>query len=131
MTEITLSGHTRVGFSSRRGGKAGITVSKEKLVVRCLGTYEFRPDQVVAFAPDGPAWMSRGFHIRHNRADTPGRVHFSCSGGRDEIVAALTQVGFVACGQPFTGLRRPGPMQLVFIAMSIASAVMLLRGHLR
>lgn len=74
--------------------------------------------------------MSRGFRIRHNRADTPGRVYFSCSGGRDDIVAALTQVGFVACGQPFTGMRRPGPMRLVFIAMTIAFAVMLLRGHL-
>lgn len=129
MTEITLSGHTRVGFSSRRGGKAGITISREKLVIRCLRTYEFRPDQVVAFEPDGPAWMSRGFHIRHNRADAPGRVHFSWNGGRNAIVAALTQVGFVPCGEPFTGMRLPGPMRLVFIAMAIASAVMFSRGH--
>ncbi len=131
MTEITLSGHTRVGFSSQQGGKAGITISKDMLVIRCLGTYEFRPDQVVAFEPDGPAWMSRGFRIQHNRADTPGGVYFSCSGGREAIVAALTQVGFVRCGEPFTGMRRPGPMRLVFIAMAIASAVMLLLGHPR
>ena len=129
MTEITLGGHTRVGFSSAQGGRAGITVTRQKLVVRCLGTYEFRPDQVVAFEPDGPAWMSRGFRIEHNRADAPGRIYFACSGGRDAIVAALAEAGFVPIGLPFKGLRRPSTMQLVFIVMAIAAAVLLSRGH--
>jgi len=70
--------------------------------------------------------MSRGFHIRQDRADTPGRIHFACSGGGDAIVAALTDVGFVACGKPSTGLSRLGLMQLVFNAMAI-----LLRAHRR
>ena len=127
VTGITLGGHTRVGFTSARGGTAGITVTRDKLVVRCLGSYEFRPDQVVAFDSDGPALMSRGFRIRHNRADTPGGVYFSCGGGREAITAALAQAGFVPCGAPFKGMRRPGTMRWVFIAMAVVSALLLLR----
>lgn len=128
LTGITLHGETRVGFSSRRGGKAGLTVSREKLIIFCMGTHEFRPDQVVAFEPDGPAWMSRGVRIQHNRADIAGGVYFSCSGGRAAIVEALTQVGFVACGAQFVGIRRPGSMRLAFIVIAMAAAVMLSMG---
>ena len=127
MTPAFLGGHVRVGFTSARGGRFGLSVSRTTLEFRGQRTYAFRPEQVVAFEPDGPAWFSRGFRIRHNRADVPGRVYFACSGGRDVILAAVQSAGFVPCGAPFEGWRRPGIGRLVVIAMAIASALMLWR----
>ena len=94
---VALDGHVRAGLSSRRGSKL-LTVEREVLTLRCLRTYRFTPEEVVAIEPDGPSWCGSGVRVLHNRANYPRSIHFHCSGGAETVAMSLERVGFVPCG---------------------------------
>jgi hypothetical protein len=85
-----------------------------------LGTYSFKPSDVVALERYGSIpILASGIRIKHNRSDYPENIIFWCLGGRERVLSALGQAGFVPAGQ--AGRRPSGiPIRWAVIILAIA-----------
>ena len=117
-----LGGLARVGWGSRRGSDL-FAVTRDSLVLRCLGTYRFAPAQIVAVERLGASWFDGGVRIVHNRRDCPRSMSFYCRGGSDEVLRQMAAAGFVPCGTGPAG-RSPWPIVLrIIVVMMVLDAI--------
>ena len=110
-----------------RSGSNLLTVDHAGLTLRCLRTYRFAPDEVVAIERNGPVWLAAGVRIVHNRSDYPRDMHFSCRGGAGAVTALLTSGGFVASGSGPAGKPSLLPAaRLIFLGAGLLVVVSIL-----
>jgi hypothetical protein len=90
----TLRGGARVGWVNASGPLAALDFSKDRLCLRILaiGTYEFRPEEVVAIEPKKSSFFS-GVRIRHAIAKYPKSIVFQPLGAAN-VIDAIHAAGF-------------------------------------
>lgn len=98
MYEASFTGGAIIGWINATWPLARLDVTAHRLKLSCAGTYEFRPDQIVALEKTDAA-IGSGLHIVHNRLDYPEDIVFR-SGLRDEtILLRIKATGFHPSGQ--------------------------------
>jgi hypothetical protein len=122
MREVSFTGGARVGWVNATWPFARLSADGRTLTLASLvGTYEFKPQQVVSLAAYGvlPVF-GQGVRIHHNRGDYPAKLVFWCFGSPDSVLADIRGTGFIAKGEDIP--RAPGwPVRwLVLLAAFVA-----------
>ena len=127
---LSLDGLARVGWSERRGREI-LQIEADRLVLRCVRTYSFTSDQVVAVERCESPRLDAAVRILHNRNDCPRQMTFSWHGGDDDVFALLARAGFVPCGTGPAGrpslhvwARVYARVALVLIAVQVIGTVL-------
>jgi hypothetical protein len=95
MEELSKTGGAHIGSMHASWPFASLRSSSRELVVKCLGTYRFTPEQVWKIEPYGflPI-IASGVRIHHNRTDYPQRVIFFHFGTAQGLCDEIQQSGF-------------------------------------
>jgi hypothetical protein len=120
MFEANFRGGAQIGWLNASWPFASLRVSVDGLSLSCLGSYSFKPDQVVALEPYGSIpFFASGIQIRHNRPDYPERMIFWCMGSRRDALATIAQSGFRATGQALAARPRGFALRWSFVIGAI------------
>jgi hypothetical protein len=99
--EASFRGGARVGWVNASWPFATLTANGSTLTLSSLGTYTFRPSDVVALEPYGSIpVLASGIRIEHNRKDYPKKMIFWCMGRRSVVLAEIANTGFSPAGHP-------------------------------
>lgn len=100
MKPASFRGGARIGWSNATWPFAKLVADAQELRLSCLGTYVFKPTDVVSLDPHGSIpFFHSGIRIRHNRPDYPATIIFWCLGRRHRTLEQLAASGFRPAGQ--------------------------------
>ena len=110
--ETSFRGGGRIGWVNASWPLATLSAARSRLVLSCMGTYAFAPADVVALEPHGAVpFFASGIRIRHLRPDYPGKIIFWCMGGRDRVLTAIREAGFIPSGDAGSEPARGFPLR--------------------
>ena len=128
MIQASFRGGARVGWVNASWPFATLTANGSTLTLSSLGTYTFRPSDVVALVPYGSIpVLASGIRIEHNRKDYPKKMIFWCMGRRSVVLAEIANTGFSPAGHPIERASGfPIRWSTVVIALVLWNALILL-----
>lgn len=116
MNPVSFTGGARVGWFETGWPLARLAATDTLLTLNTMGKYEFVAEQVVALEKKGGI-LASGIQVVHNRSDYPRTIIFSCIGGRQRVLDAISQAGFVPRGMPVERATRLPLRWSVLIAL--------------
>ncbi|GAA0769374.1 hypothetical protein LRH25_02790 [Ideonella azotifigens] len=107
MTLQSFRGGAKIGWVNASWPFGKLSVEARQLTLTCLGSYTFKPEDVVTIEPHGSIpVLARGIRIGHNRMDYPETMIFWCLGSREKVLDGIRRNGFEPQGE--TAKRPPG-----------------------
>lgn len=123
-SQVRVTGGARIGWLNASWPFASLTASATSIVVavRMIGTYELRPDDVVALESFGVVpFVGKGVQIVHTRADVPERVVFFSRGDPERLIERIRQTGFAPRASAAAMPQRSMPIRLLPIIIPVVA----------
>ena len=112
-----------------------VSETEVRLKAFLLGTYKFRPDQVVRLEAGRSVLFAGSMRIHHTVPDYPRRIVSSCFGGTPRLIEQIHATGFIPCARAeesarFQGLAVKWQTILVGVVLRVAVNVAAVIEHL-
>jgi len=124
-------GGALIGWTHAGWPLATLEATQSELTLKAflLGTYKFRPGQIVRFEERKSFVVSlEGMRIRHVVPDCPRRIFFGCRGGAKRLIEEIHATGFTPCARAedlarFQGSPLKGQTILIAVMLIVVLSV--------